>query len=150
MFCKNCGAQINNGVSFCPACGAQQTPIYRKDDRQYAQPVYVQPSVDPRVLSYAGKALTFGILGLVFCFVPILGLIFCIAAKRNASAAKKYGNGIAPGGASAGNVLGTIGLVFAIIDHIVILLYGILVILMYIYAVEAQSVMNDMVMYSIY
>ena len=33
-FCRNCGAQLENGAKVCPQCGAKNTnakrPIYRK------------------------------------------------------------------------------------------------------------------------
>ena len=83
MFCKNCGIQLKDGVSFCPACGTQVSQSSNNNDLQYARAIPVQPAVDPRASSYAGKALTFGILGFIFCWIPIIGLIFCIAAKSN-------------------------------------------------------------------
>lgn len=45
MFCKNCGLQIEDGVNFCPACGANQNqPVqYVEQQPVYQQPVYQQP-----------------------------------------------------------------------------------------------------------
>ncbi len=52
-FCHNCGAQVNDGVKFCPGCGAplqaapaQQAPAAQPVQQQYQQPVqqqYQQP-----------------------------------------------------------------------------------------------------------
>lgn len=46
MFCKNCGAQCNEGAKFCPACGTDLTPPTAPEQPAYqqpAQPVYQQP-----------------------------------------------------------------------------------------------------------
>ena len=57
MFCQSCGAQINDGGSFCSYCGAAQTygqpqpqeqPMYQQPARpmyqQPARPMYQQPA----------------------------------------------------------------------------------------------------------
>lgn len=53
MFCTNCGAQVNEGDAFCPACGSplkapvpptqpgyQQPPQYQQPQYQPCQPVH--------------------------------------------------------------------------------------------------------------
>lgn len=47
MYCKNCGAQIEDNANFCPACGANQgQPVqYVEQQPVYQQQVYQQPPV---------------------------------------------------------------------------------------------------------
>ena len=45
MFCKKCGAQLNEGASFCKNCG---TPVSRPVQQQPKPEVNVQPKVTPQ------------------------------------------------------------------------------------------------------
>ena len=52
MLCKKCGANVLDGMSFCPNCGAQMDMInnnvqgdYNSGLQQYQQPMYNQPPV---------------------------------------------------------------------------------------------------------
>lgn len=113
MNCSNCQAQIPENSKVCPYCGtpveaqsapqqpAYQQPAYQPVPTQPAyQPVSTQPAPtanDPQKDALAGSCLTWGILGLAFSEVPILGLIFSIIAVK-AYKLNEPGRGIAIGG----------------------------------------------------
>lgn len=42
MFCRNCGAQLQDGTVICPSCGAYQQPNQQQEFQQYQQPRYQQ------------------------------------------------------------------------------------------------------------
>ena len=56
-YCKNCGSQINDGTSFCPACGASQGNAPADVDK---------------------GGFGWGVLG---CCIPIVGLILFLVWK---------------------------------------------------------------------
>lgn len=68
MFCKNCGQQMDDNATFCPACGANQT--------QDMPPVNNQRPVAPQ----ANDAPSGGFAFLCFLF-PIVGLILYLVWK---------------------------------------------------------------------
>ena len=98
---------------------APQQPPYGQ--APYGQPPYGQ--APPQVPDSRGKgtgagSLVCGILGLIFCWVPFLGLILNIVAIALYGSSHKYGpNGMA----TAGLVLGIIGIIVSIIVTIVML-----------------------------
>lgn len=65
-FCKNCGAKINEGTTFCPNCGTNQE-VNRATNMSQAQ---------PQVVDNGG----FG-WGLLGCCIPIVGLILFLVWK---------------------------------------------------------------------
>ena len=121
MFCSNCGNNIPDGSVNCPVCGAAvqqqqpQQPVYQQPAYQQPayqqQPVYQQPAADDG----SGSILTFGILGLALCEVPILGLIFAIMAIKKSGAFAATHGGTCYGKAKVGRILGIVGLVASII-----------------------------------
>ena len=65
MFCKNCGAQNDDNVQFCAACGtaltdAAQAPVYQEP----AAPVYVPVAAQPAKVPGKGLAIASLVLGL--------------------------------------------------------------------------------------
>lgn len=54
MYCRNCGAVIEDCANFCPACGANQAqPVqYVEQQPVYQQPVYQQPVYEPPVYQH--------------------------------------------------------------------------------------------------
>lgn len=135
MNCSNCQAQIPENSKVCPYCGtpveaqsapqqpAYQQPAYQPVPPQPAyQPVSTQPAPtanDPQKDALAGSCLTWGILGLAFSEVPILGLIFSIIARvKCGNYARLYGR--YTGKAKVGSTLATLGLVFSIIFTVAI------------------------------
>ena len=76
-FCKECGAEIPEGVSFCNACGAavqsqNVQPVQSVQQTTAAQPVQQVPLADGTV----GTGYFFGMM-LVYA-IPIVGWIACI------------------------------------------------------------------------
>ena len=135
MNCSNCQAQIPENSKVCPYCGtpveaqsapqqpAYQQPAYQPVPPQPAyQPVSTQPAPtanDPQKDALAGSCLTWGILGLAFSEIPILGLIFSIIARvKCGNYARLYGH--YTGKAKVGSTLATLGLVFSIIFTVAI------------------------------
>jgi uncharacterized membrane protein YvbJ len=45
MNCSNCGSEVNEGVEFCPSCGARvgNSAGAQYTQQQYSQPQYTQP-----------------------------------------------------------------------------------------------------------
>ena len=157
MNCSNCQAQIPENSKVCPYCGtpveaqsapqqpAYQQPAYQPVPTQPAyQPVSTQPAPtanDPQKDALAGSCLTWGILGLAFSEVPILGIIFSIIARvKCGNYARLYGR--YTGKAKVGSTLATLGLVFSIIFTVAIAI-GIIVLIS-----EADSAYSDAYRYA--
>lgn len=105
MFCNKCGANLPDGTTFCPNCGAPMQNGYQQNG--YQQNGYQQPVSQPG----KGLAIAGMILGIIsfFCFPAItgaLGIIFGAVAKS-----KGYRGGMA----TAGIVCGVIGIVLWLI-----------------------------------
>lgn len=69
--CSNCGAEMQDDVKFCPACGAAQNeeqPVEQQTQAQQ-QPYYGQPRQ-----SYSEQP--FPVFGLIGMIAGILGIIF--------------------------------------------------------------------------
>ena len=127
MICKNCGAQIPDGVAFCTNCGcaveapqpAQQAqPAYQQPAQpQYQQPAYQQPFQAQPVYQQSNQAqpntLVFGILSLALCWVPVLGIIFAAIARSKDKAFVAQG-GQLTGASKVGFILGIPGMIFSI------------------------------------
>lgn len=122
MYCKYCGNDIDENSKFCPNCGANieaeqventssESTSYSAPDysqSQYANytPTYTQNPNEGQGLAIAGFVCS---LVSIFCFgiiLGILGIVFSGIAKS-----KGYRGGLA----TAGIVMGIIGLVGAII-----------------------------------
>ncbi|MBR4761686.1 MAG: zinc ribbon domain-containing protein [Clostridia bacterium] len=115
MICNNCGANIPDGSTFCTNCGASVAPA------QTAQPVYAPASNGIKTVS-PGKVLTWGILGLAFAELGILGLIFSIIGLKNANTFLAE-NGMLYGQAKVGRILAKAGLIVSIIMMVFWLIY---------------------------
>lgn len=137
-FCSCCGSALTPvrpaQQNVQPSTFAQQTPVqpsqYKGPDSYqapagmpvgYSQPAaYAQQNYNytdreelRRGSSCARKALTMGILSLIFSWTVIFGILFAAIGLKKASSAKKQGCG--GGKATVGKVLSIIGLVFAIL-----------------------------------
>lgn len=133
--CNSCGAQMNDNDRFCMSCGADQrienaapaaepvTPVAEPVQQTYEAPVqqtYEAPaqsySYDASSSSIPGEdpahglavaSLVLGIIGLLCCTpCSLVGLILAIVAKSKGSKS---------GMATAGIVLGAIGIAFSVI-----------------------------------
>ena len=96
-FCKNCGAELEEGTAFCPKCGADQ----QQEKRAAQQTQQTPPSGADWVQQNAAQSQTpvtndsgsigWGLLG--FC-VPIVGLVlFLVWRNEKPRAAKVAGVG---------------------------------------------------------
>ena len=130
MICTSCGAQIRDGVQFCPNCGAKQdaasagaqtnqasqTPqpqvqTYQQQAKAYGEAG--QKVGDTRTMSIVGLIL--GVVGIIFDFVfmplgIILGIAAIIVSGLVMSRNKGGNNGMAIGGLVCGIVALIIGL----------------------------------------
>ena len=143
MFCKNCGTKIEEGLKFCPNCGtqvqapaaapAQQTPPPQQQTpppqqgyyQQPAQPAYqpAQPAYRPAPaanLPETTPILVLGILSLVFG--SIVGIILG-AIGRNKARAYVNAGGELSGKAKVGSILSKLGIIFGIIELVLIVIY---------------------------
>ena len=78
MYCKNCGAQINDNARFCSACGYEQVADNVKE------PIDLSPALADAKDRLANQILTWGILSLAFAttfWLSLLGFIFSFVAK---------------------------------------------------------------------
>lgn len=115
--CPKCGANVPDGTTYCPTCGA---PLYFQE-----APVQNVPANNAAAASAAGTpCMVLGILSLVFC--GLVGLILAIVAK---SKVKNYERqfGPATGKAKVGKILSTLGLVFSIIAIVGSVIYMIVI-----------------------
>ena len=96
-FCKNCGAELEEGTAFCPKCGADQ----QQEERAARQTQQTPPSGADWVQQNAAQSQTpvtndsgsigWGLLG--FC-VPIVGLVlFLVWRNEKPRTAKVAGVG---------------------------------------------------------
>lgn len=75
MFCKYCGAQINENSAFCKKCGKPMTAAHDISNGMQNSPIYNQPPKE----RFKGLAIAGFILGAVgLLFFPILGLLSLI------------------------------------------------------------------------
>jgi hypothetical protein len=112
MFCPKCGAQANEGSSYCQKCGAALSQPVGATAPPTNAPVMVnQPAVKTSGMAIA--SLVMGIIGLVaFSFLSILAIIFGGIAMGQIN--RSNGTLGGKGQATAGMVLGIIGIVIMI------------------------------------
>ena len=71
MFCKNCGAQLDEGAQFCKKCGTRTT-------NEPAVGGYSQPNVQ----QHKEETNVCAILGFIFAFLmPVVGLVLSIVGR---------------------------------------------------------------------
>ena len=121
-FCKECGAEIPEGVSFCNACGAPvQQQSVQTQPAVSGQPVQ-QPKAQPVPLmdGTVGTGYFFGMM-LVYA-IPIIGWIACIltALKGKQQTKKNF--------AKAMMIWLIIGLILSLITGVIITWLGTLLV----------------------
>ena len=110
MFCPRCGSQSSDNMVFCAYCGT------RIDGNDRKEPVVSQQPQKHPGESSATTSLVCGIIGLF-----ILWIVFSIIAIVQGNKAKKLG--FTGGTATAGTILGWIGIVLGIIGTV----YGVII-----------------------
>jgi hypothetical protein len=122
MYCAKCGKEMDDNAKFCPACGADAGG----DPAAYTPASFDSSNSnsfaaeEPQSSGTGVGAMVCGIIGIILCWVPIVGLVLGIVAtvlgsKRNSLPADKRGM------ATAGFVLGIITLVIGIIMVILLI-----------------------------
>lgn len=75
MYCRNCGAQIDNQAVMCPKCGTAQQPTvppnngYTQPNNMYPPNYNMQPPADTGNIGWAVLGFFFPIVGLVLYLV---------------------------------------------------------------------------------
>ena len=111
MFCKNCGRQLDEGETLCPACGTvNATEATATESVSYE---YSAVDTANQLLKdeMAGQTLKWGILSLAFAVsgcLSLLGFIFSFIAKSRARAYEQT-FGVPEGKAKVGRILGKVG-----------------------------------------
>ncbi len=129
MFCRNCGAQVNDDAKFCNHCGSKveineetnATPESQAASDPRTEQVEAEPIVGPH--PSAVSVLIWGIVGLV-CSIEfgIVGMILSIIGKKKHTA---YINSGAPMNSkvSIGGKLSKIGIIVGIVMAVFWVLY---------------------------
>jgi len=121
MYCAKCGKEMDDSAKFCPSCGADASGETVSEQpaqpaqQPYREPAYVAPAEPGQSSGVGVGALICGIIGLVLCWVPIVGLILSIVAIVLGGKGKRTLPDGKRGMAVAGFILGIIGLVISII-----------------------------------
>ena len=152
MICKNCGAQLPDGVAFCTNCGtaveapqqepqpqpqpqpaqpAYQQPAYQQPVYQQPQPVYQQPMYAQPVAGEQPNILVLGILSVAFLggfFTSLVGMILGIVGRKKGKAYIAQG-GTLTGKSKVGFILSKLGFIFGLIETIGVVIYIIVMII---------------------
>ena len=118
MYCKNCGAEINNNAVVCVKCGVPVIPV----KNSYNGSKELAPK--------RTAAFVCGLLGFLFWAIPVVGLaLSCIgvalASKSTKLTRKNPDRYDGIGLVTAGKVLGIIGIVIGILCLIWTIIVGI-------------------------
>lgn len=123
MICKNCGAEIADGSTFCTQCGA---PV----QQEQPQPTPVQQAYNAAVSNPALNStpiLILGIIALALCAYVIPGIICGFICKSKVKAYQEAG-GVLTGKAKVGSILGKVGLILSFVFIGIWLIYLIVII----------------------
>jgi hypothetical protein len=128
MFCKNCGRQLDEGETLCPACG---TVNATEATATAATAEYGYDTVNEQLKNeMAGTALKWGIISLAFAAsgcLSLLGFIFSFIAKSKALAYEQA-FGVLEGRAKVGRILGKVGFGVGLGYSIFFALYFVLIV----------------------
>lgn len=128
MFCRNCGAKIDDDAEFCPNCGRYVTGLDRERGAESLQkPVPDHgPNVTPTRkrsdpgMGFAIAGFVLGLAGTIGCavFIPaVLAIVFSAIALKRAGGFPNSGSVL--GFAIAGIVIGLADIAFGVVFYIV-------------------------------
>ena len=129
MKCASCGAEIPNGVKFCPSCGASQPeiPVAPPAQPQYS---YQAPAAPAYAAPVAAKPKTTGMIVFsiinMLCCGGLFGLIALIFAIMAGSAAT-YEDGVKK--LKTAKTLNIVGLIIGVVMWVIIIaVYGAMIV----------------------
>lgn len=111
MFCKNCGRQLDEGETLCPACGTVNATEATATESVSYEYSAVDTANQQLKDEMAGQTLKWGIISLAFSAsgcLSLLGFIFSFIAKSRARAYEQT-FGVLEGKAKVGRILGKVG-----------------------------------------
>lgn len=137
MFCHNCGSTLEDGVKFCPNCGA---PIV---EPEIVEAPVIERSAEPVSDNGFSKSLTamiFSIIGAIFSTNPytsLFGIIFSAIAKGILNKFVNAGYQIGPAGlakkakasgifAKVAKIVSTVGLILSIVMFVILIIFIVL------------------------
>jgi len=137
MKCTSCGAEIPNGVKFCPSCGASQPEAPVVSAAAPVQPQYsYQAPVAPAAPVYAAPVapkpkstgqIIFSIINILCCYGSIFGIIALIFSIMAGSAAT-YEDGVKK--LKTAKTLNIIGIIIAVLGIVITIAAGLLPIIL--------------------
>lgn len=117
MYCKKCGAELLEGIKFCPECGE---PVGTNEVVGYEQTSEAKPRVAKCFTIFGKLGYTFGLISFILSFIPFMcfvsmelapiGLVFSILGKKDPMLDAKT---------KKGKIFSILGLVFGFIMTIV-------------------------------
>ena len=123
MYCKKCGAELLEGIKFCPECGEPvgTTEVIEGEVVDFEQPAATpRPHVAKCFTIFGKLGYIFGLISFIFSFIPFMcfvslelapiGLVFSILGRKDESLAAKT---------KKGKTFSILGLVFGFIMTIV-------------------------------
>ena len=127
MICGNCGSQLNEGMAFCPVCGAQiNAEACAQDQYDYNSTnvsYYTQENEEIKEISK--KSLIWGILAAAFALhtcIPFLGIFFASKSNGFSDEYESYMGSLNPM-ARVGRILSKVGKIAGIVLTIVYAVY---------------------------
>ena len=130
MFCKNCGRQLDEGETLCPACGtvtATEATATESVSYEYSAVDTANQLLKDEMV---GQTLKWGIISLAFAVsgcLSLLGFIFSFIAKSRARAYEQT-FGVPEGKAKVGRILGKVGFGVGLGYSIFFALYFVLIV----------------------
>ncbi len=130
MFCKNCGRQLDEGETLCPACGTVNATEATADKSVSYEYSAVDTANQLLKDEMAGQTLKWGIISLAFAVsgcLSLLGFIFSFIARSRARAYEQT-FGVLEGKAKVGRILGKVGFGVGLGYSIFFALYFVLIV----------------------
>ena len=130
MFCKNCGRQLDEGETLCPACGTVNVTEATATESVSYEYSAVDTANQQLKDEMAGQTLKWGIISLAFAAsgcLSLLGFIFSFIAKSRARAYEQT-FGVPEGKAKVGRILGKVGFGVGLGYSIFFALYFVLIV----------------------